>query len=150
MFFFIFYTLIVSCLLIGIGDLAVFHKGFLLLSDGNILWRFFWVFIISTNVMITVSILCFMLSTFSKNSVTPIIITISTVFIGSIISFIPLRIFELVNPFLFTGYIDLFLVAFHDPVPWNLVLNSFFICSTWSLIFISISFYHFRSKEILE
>ena len=150
MFFFIFYTLVVSCTLIGIGDLAVFHKGFLLLSDGDILWRFFLVFMISTSVMITVSNLCFMLSTFCKNSVTPIIITISTVFIGSIISFIPLEIFEFVNPFLFTGYIDLFLVAFHDPIPWELVLKSTIVCLTWSVSFIIVSFYHFSNKEILE
>ena len=150
MFFFIFYTLVVSCILIGIGDLAVFHKGFLLLSDGDILWRFFLVFMISTSVMITVSNLCFMLSTFCKNSVTPIIITISTVFIGSIISFIPLEIFEFINPFLFTGYIDLFLVAFHDPVPWELVLKSIIVCLIWSVSFIIVSFYHFSNKEILE
>ena len=111
MFFFVFYTLLISSLFLGVGDLAVFHLGLLFLSDGDIIWRFFLAFIISTMVMITISNLCFMLSTFFKNSVTPIIITISTVFIGSAISFIPLQIFEIINPYLFTGYIDLFLAS---------------------------------------
>ena len=150
MFFFVFYTLGISCIFLGIGDLAVFHKGLLFLSDGDILWRFFLAYLISCGVMLAISSLCFMISTFSRNSVTPIIITISAVFIGSAISFIPLEIFELVNPYLFTGYIDLFLAAFHDPVPWGLIKNATVICGLWSSIFIAISFYNFSNKEILS
>ena len=150
MFFFVFYTLGISCIFLGIGDLAVFHKGLLFLSDGDILWRFFLAYLISCGVMLAISSLCFMISTFSRNSVTPIIITISAVFIGSAISFIPLEIFELVNPYLFTGYIDLFLAAFHDPVPWGLIKNATVICGLWSLGFIVISFYNFSNKEILS
>ena len=149
MFFFVFYTLGISCIFLGIGDLAVFHKGLLFLSDGDILWRFFLAYLISCGVMLAISSLCFMISTFSRNSVTPIIITISAVFIGSAISFIPLEIFELVNPYLFTGYIDLFLAAFHDPVPWGLIKNATVICGLWSSVFIGISFYNFSNKEIL-
>ena len=150
MFFFVFYTLGISCIFLGIGDLAVFHKGLLFLSDGDILWRFFLAYLISCGVMLAISSLCFMISTFSRNSVTPIIITISAVFIGSSISFIPLEIFELVNPYLFTGYIDLFLAAFHDPVPWGLIKNATVICGLWSSVFIGISFYNFSNKEILS
>jgi len=150
MFFFIFYTLFISTVFLGTGDLAVFHMGLLFLSEEDILWRFFLAFNISTLVMITVSNLCFMLSTFFKNSVTPIIITISVVFIGTAISFIPLKIFELVNPYLFTGYIDLFLTAFYDPVPWSLIRNAFIVCFLWSTVFIGFSFNHFSKKEILE
>ena len=149
-FFFVFYTLGISCIFLGIGDLAVFHKGLLFLSDGDILWRFFLAYLISCGVMLAISSLCFMISTFSRNSVTPIIITISAVFIGSAISFIPLEIFELVNPYLFTGYIDLFLAAFHDPVPWGLIKNATVICGLWSSVFIAISFYNFSNKEILS
>ncbi|MBJ13164.1 MAG: hypothetical protein CMG62_08865 [Candidatus Marinimicrobia bacterium] len=149
MLFFVFYTLLVGIVFLGKGDLAVFHLGLLFLAEGDIFWRFFLAYNISTLVMVTVSNLCFMLSTCLKNSVTPIIITISTVFIGTAISFIPLKIFETVNPYLFTGYIDLFLAAFYDPVPWNIILKSIFVCSFWSLIFISFSFYHFSKKEIL-
>tara|TARA_B100001123_G_C15329936_1_gene1030872 strand:+ start:2782 stop:3621 length:840 start_codon:yes stop_codon:yes gene_type:complete len=148
MLFFVFYTLIVSCILLGTGDLAVYHMGLLFLGQEDILWRFSLAFFISSFVMVTISILCFMLSTFCKNSVTPIIIAISTVFIGTAISFIPLKIFEIINPFLFTGYIDLFLTSFYDPVPWNLILNGFLICFMWSILFISLSFNHFADKEI--
>ena len=65
MFFFVFYTLGISCIFLGIGDLAVFHKGLLFLSDGDILWRFFLAYLISCGVMLAISSLCFMISTFS-------------------------------------------------------------------------------------
>jgi len=94
--------------------------------------------------------LCFMISTFSKNSVTPIIVTISIVFIGTAVAFIPIELFELLNPYLFTGYIDLFLTAFYDPVPWHLIRNAILVCFSWSVVFIGISFNHFSKKEILE
>ena len=150
MFFFVFYTLLISYLFLGSGDLAVFHKGLLFLSEDDIIWRFFLAYIVSTTVMLTTSFLCLMLSTMSKNSVTPIIITISVVFIGSIISFIPLQMFENINPYLFTGYLDLFLSSFHDPVPWNTIFISFGVCTFWSLFFLIIAFIIFNRKEILS
>ena len=150
MFFFFTYTLLVSFLWLGGGDLAVFHNGLLLLAEDDVLWRFALAFILSNFVMLSVSCLCFLISTVSRNSVTPIIITISIVFIGTAVAFIPIPIFEKVNPFLFTGYIDIFLTAFHDPLPLNKYYNLFFITSLWSLLFIIISFKSFKNKDILH
>ena len=150
MFFFFTYTLLVSFLWLGGGDLAVFHNGLLLLAEDDVIWRFALAFILSNLVMLSVSCLCFLISTVSRNSVTPIIITISIVFIGTAVAFIPIPIFEKVNPFLFTGYIDIFLTAFHDPLPLNKYYNLFFITSFWSLLFIIISFKSFKNKDILH
>ena len=150
MFFFFSYTLLVSCLWLGIGDLAVFHNGLLLLAQDDILWRFFLAFILSTFVMISVSCLCFLISTISRNSVTPIILTISIVFIGTAITFIPIPIFEKINPYLFTGYIDTFLSAFHDPLPTSKFFNLFIVNLLWSISFIFLSFQIFKSKDILN
>ena len=150
MFFFFFYSLFISYLLLGSGELIVFHKGILLLSEDDIIWRFFLSFIFSNLVMITVSSLCLAFSSFSKNSVTPIISTISIVFIGTAISFIPIDIFEMVDPYLFTGYIDIFLLAFHDPIPYKTFLNCFIVTSLWSLIFIVFAYYNFSKRDILE
>ena len=150
MFFFFVYTLFISYLWLGGGDLAVFHNGLLILSEDDVLWRFSLAFILSNLVMLTVSCLCFLISTISRNSVTPIIITISIVFIGTAVAFIPIPFFEKVNPFLFTGYIDIFLTAFHDPLPLNRYSNLFLVTSLWSLLFIIISFKSFKNKDILH
>ena len=90
------------------------------------------------------------ISTFSNNSVTPIIITISVVFVGTAISLIPIDLFQLINPYLFTGYVNIFLTAFYDPIPWAKILKMFYICGIWSLIFILLSFYKFETLDITE
>ena len=148
--YFFFYSLFVSYLILGGGELIVFHKGILLLSDEDIIWRFWLSFAFSNLVMISVSSLCLLFSSFSKNSVTPIISTISIVFIGTAISFIPIDIFELIDPYLFTGYIDIFLLAFYDPVPYDIFIDCFVVCFLWSALFISIAYYNFTYRDILE
>ena len=150
MFFFFFYSLLISYMILGNGELIVFHKGILLLGEDDILWRFFLSFVFSNFVMIVVSSVCLMFSSFSKNSVTPIISTISIVFIGTAISFIPIDIFEMVDPYLFTGYIYIFLLAFYDPIPFDIFLNCFLVCFIWTLLFISIAYYNFTHRDILE
>ena len=132
MLYFIFYTLFISRIILGNGDLVVFHEGLLVLDPSDVMWRFALCFWLSNILMLTVSSLCFMLSTFSRNSVTPIIVTISIVFIGTAIAFIPIELFEKINPYLFTGYIDLFLTAFHDPLPTNLFINEYLVCGICS------------------
>ena len=150
MLYFVFYTLFISRIILGNGDLVVFHEGLLVLDPSDVMWRFALCFWLSNILMLTVSSLCFMLSTFSRNSVTPIIVTISIVFIGTAIAFIPIELFEKINPYLFTGYIDLFLTAFHDPLPTNLFINEYIVCGVWSTLFISISFYYFNKCDILD
>ena len=150
MLYFVLYTLFISRLIIGNGDLVVFHNGLLVLDSMDVGWRFMLSFWLSNILMLTVTCLCFMISTFSKNSVTPIIVTISIVFIGTAVAFIPIEIFEKLNPYLFTGYIDLFLTAFHDPLPYHLFLQEAIVCSLWSIIFIITSFYHFNRCDILD
>ena len=150
MFYFVMYTLLVSRLIIGNGDLVVFHEGLLVLDAYDTVWRFFLSFWLSNILMLTVTCLCFMISTLSKNSVTPIIVTISIVFVGTAVAFIPIEFFELLNPYLFTGYIDLFLTAFHDPLPKHLFIQEAIVCGIWSTVFIVTSFYYFNRCDVLD
>ena len=150
MFYFVMYTLLVSRLIIGNGDLVVFHEGLLVLDAYDTVWRFFLSFWLSNILMLTVTCLCFMISTLSKNSVTPIIVTISIVFVGTAVAFIPIEFFELLNPYLFTGYIDLFLTAFHDPLPKHLFIQEAIVCGIWSTVFVVTSFYYFNRCDILD
>ncbi len=150
MFFFFFYSLLVANLMLGSGELIVFHKGVLLLSSDDIVWRFFIGYVFSNLVMLTIAYLCLMFSSFSKNSVTPIISTISIVFIGTAISFIPIDIFELIDPYLFTGYIDIFLLGFYYPVPQEVFIQCLIVCSAWTFLFISIGYFNFSKRDIVE
>ena len=148
--FFISYALLISTIWLGTGELAVFHMGLLFLAENDALIRFFIAFLTSTVVMLTVSSLCFFISTISKNSVTPIIITISTVFVGTAISIIPIEFFERINPYLFTGYINSYLSAFHDPIPIDAILRLIIVCFIWTIIFLGLAFNHFIKKDITD
>ena len=152
MLYFFFYTLFVSYLVLGDGLLIVFHEGLLALDSINdgVLWRFFLGFIFSNIIMITVSMLCLMFSSFSKNSVTPIISTVSTVFIGTAILFIPIDFFKMINPYIFTGYMDIFIKSFYKPIPYDLFKDCFFVCMVWSMLFIAIAYYNFIKRDILD
>ena len=152
MVYFFTYTILVSYLILDKGMLIVFHDGIVGLDpvNDNVLYRFFLGFMLSNFIMITVSFLCLMFSSFSKNSVTPIISTISIVFIGAAILFIPIDIFEAINPYIFTGYMNIFLKAFYEPIPYELFYDCLYVCSTWSLLFLSIAYYNFIRRDILE
>tara|TARA_Y100000996_G_C22547897_1_gene652560 strand:- start:458 stop:1294 length:837 start_codon:yes stop_codon:yes gene_type:complete len=150
MFYFFFYSLFISYLVLGGGELIVFHKGILLLAEDDILWRFGLSFLFSNFVMLTVASLCLFFSSFSKNSVTPIISTISIVFIGTAISFIPIDLFEIMDPYLFTGYIDIFLLSFYDPIPYDIFRNCILVCFLWSTLFISLGYLKFLYADIVE
>ena len=148
--FFFLYSLSLSVLLLGSGELAVFHKGILFLSSEEVIPRFALAFFISNLVMLTISLCCLLVSTLSKNSITPIIITISIVFIGTAITYIPIELFKKINPYLFTGYINSFLKAFYDPIPWSHFRSLITTCTVWSLIFISMSLFSFNKKDIID
>ena len=148
--FFIGYSLLISVVWLGTGELAVFHMGLLFLSEDDALIRFLIAFLTSTVVMLTISSLCFYISTISKNSVTPIIITISTVFVGTAISIIPIEFFKIINPYLFTCYINSYLSAFHDPIPYGAILKLILICFLWTGIFLALAFNHFIKKDITD
>ena len=148
--FFFLYSLIISRLWLGTGELAVFHKGILLLSGDEVIQRFALAFLISNYVMLTISLLCLFISAISKNSVTPIIITISIVFVGTAITYIPIELFKLINPYLFTGYINSFLRAFHDPIPWTHMASLLITCTAWSTLFIFLTLFFFNKKDITD
>jgi hypothetical protein len=91
-----------------------------------------------------------LISAISKNSVTPIIITISIVFVGTAITYIPIELFKLINPYLFTGYINSFLRAFHDPIPWSHMASLLITCTAWSTLFIFLALFFFNKKDITD
>jgi hypothetical protein len=70
--------------------------------------------------------------------------------VGTAISLIPIDLFQLINPYLFTGYINIFLTAFYDPVPWSKILYMVIICGLWTITFILLSFYKFENRDITE
>ena len=60
------------------------------------------------------------------------------------------ELFKIINPYLFTGYINSYLSAFHDPIPYGAILRLILICFLWTGIFLALAFNHFIKKDITD
>jgi ABC-2 type transport system permease protein len=96
-------------LIVGGGDLFVFDKGILILSQGDALQRFLLAYLIATWVQMTVAALAFMFSTWTNNSVGPIIGTYAVIVVSMILTVIKIPALEVIHPYLFVSYFDVFL-----------------------------------------
>jgi len=147
--FFALMSLGLGSLWLGVGDLFVLHEGLLILPP-EIAWvRFLFSFILASGVMLVVASLCFMFSSMVNNGIGPIIGAMSFIIIGLAIATIPLDIFEMIKPYLFTTYFDIWNKVFLEPIPWIEIRHDSIILFIYMISFISVSFIVFNRKDIL-
>ena len=84
-----------------------------------------------------------------NNGIGPIIGAMSFIIIGLAIATIPLDIFELVKPYLFTTYFDIWNKVFLEPIPWTEIRHDSMVLFIYMISFISVSFIVFNRKDIL-
>jgi ABC-2 type transport system permease protein len=147
--FFAIMSLGLGSLWLGVGDLIVMHKGILILPPETAWFRFALSFILASGVMLVVASLCFMFSSMVNNGIGPIIGAMSLIIIGLAIATIPLDIFELIRPYIFTSYFDIWNKVFFEPIPWNEIWHDSLILGVYMTLFIGVSFIVFSRKEIL-
>ena len=100
--------------------------------------------------MWTVASLSFFLSTLAENSLGPVIGTMAIVIAFLIISKTPFRLFKKISPFLFTTYVDGWIKAFQEPIPWNEIIASSLVLTIYLLGFFLLSLLVFNKKDILS
>jgi ABC-type transport system involved in multi-copper enzyme maturation permease subunit len=105
---------------------------------------------LATWAMWTVASLAFFLSTLAENSLGPVIGTMAIVIACLIISKTPFQFFKEIRPFLFTTYVDGWLKAFQEPIPWNEIITSSFVLAIYLLGFFLLSLVVFNRKDILS
>ncbi len=146
--FFALMSLGLGTIWLGTGDLVVFDDGILILS-AELAWpRFTLAFILATVALCTVASLCFMFSAMVNNGIGPVIGSMAIVIIGLAIATIPLDLFENLSPYLFTDYIDIWNLAFRDPIPWDKIGKSLLILGLYATAFSVIGFAVFLRKDI--
>lgn len=101
--------------LLGTGQLLVAGQGLLVLPANDIAWRFIVAYILAFWSMMTIASLAFFFSSFVENAIGPIIATMGTLIVMTIIVFIPLEFFEPIRPYLFAQYMNLWQNAFAHP-----------------------------------
>jgi len=135
-------------LIVGGGDLFVFDKGILILSQSEALYRFLIAYLLAVWVQMTVASLCFLFSSLTSNSVGPIIGTYATLVVMFILSVLKIDALKVIHPYLFTSYFDVFFAPFSDPIPWREITGDVGKLGIFIFVFYLASAISFIRKEI--
>ncbi|HEX6333718.1 MAG TPA: ABC transporter permease [Flavisolibacter sp.] len=140
-----------SILIFGTGDLMVLKSDSVNIIDNNdVLWRYFAAFGFAALSMTTVAALAFLLSVFAENSIGPIISAMSIIIVFTILTSMDIPFFVALKPYLFTNHMLNWKGFFDRPVDLGEVLKSALILVFHIILFVSLSIYIFRKKDILS
>ena len=159
-----FLALFGSILLFGKGDLVVFKEmDWHQMNDYDVLWRFFAAFIFAALALTTIAAMAMMFSVFSENSLGPIVATVCVVIVFTIIQQLKVPMFEqTINPWSFTthmlGWKGFFYVeksadgttidgSIENPTA---LVRSAMILIGYIVLFLSVTIWYFRKKDILS
>ncbi|MCF7885260.1 MAG: ABC transporter permease [Candidatus Marinimicrobia bacterium] len=142
------FSIVIGKIILGGGDLMVFNKGILILSEKEAIHRFFIAYLLAIWVQIVVASLAFFFSTLAKGSVAPIIGTYAVVLSSIIISILKIDALDVIKPFLFTTYFDIFFTPFRESIPYKEIISECFRLGIFSLAFFIMSYINFVRKDI--
>lgn len=157
-------SLVVSILIFGTNDLFVFKATSLYqMEAGDVWWRFFMGFVFATLALTVVIALSLMLSTFSENSIGPIVATVCIVIVFTIVQQLEVPVFrETVTPWLFTthmlgwkGFFYINATAEGKSIwgsienPGSIVKSAVILCG-YIVLFLGLAIRHLNKKDILS
>jgi ABC-2 type transport system permease protein len=170
----VFYTLIlliwvaVLALFVSIGLFGVNWLGvprelqFNVMESDDILWRYALAFCFAAIGLICVAALAFMLSTFSDNSIGPIVATVCVIIVFTILTQLQIPFYdETIKPYLFTthmlGWKGFFYVKGVDGVTEkgsieniSSIIKSAAVLIVYTVVFLGIASWYFKRKNILS
>jgi len=145
-----FMALIVSKWIFGTGDLMALNSESLTIIRGDdINWRWGWAFLIAFLSLGVVASLAQMLSCFIDNSITPIVSVMAIIIVFTIIGMFDLPSFDELKPFLFTTHMISWKSLFEDPIPLSDIYFSSIVLLIHIVLFLSVSIFYFKRKDIL-
>lgn len=158
-----FLALVVSTWIFGTDDLFLMKSNYVvLISEGDVLWRYIGAFVFAAFSLLTVTSLGFLLSSLSNNSIGPIVGTMSVIVFLTILSTLNLPLFSIIKPFLFTTHMnnwkeffDLQLNAESEAIKGSIlhidkIKNSMLILIVHIILFIGTSLLIVKRKDILS
>ena len=155
------YTLLLILLMVvlslGIGSL-IFESGDLMVvtnkvnffESDDLIWRFAAAFAYGLLAMTTVASLSFLLSAFADNSVGPIVGTIAIIIGITIISTVGAPFLGDVNKYLFTTHLPSWQLFFQTELESGTIWHAIWIQLAYITIFLGVTVYYFRGKDILS
>lgn len=146
-----FLSLGVGHILFGPGDLIVLKSEELTIIQGSdTLWRFVASLGIAFLSLVVVATFSMLLSCFADNSIGPIISTMAVIILFTIIGSMDLPLFDRIKPFLFTTHMVIWRNMFDQPLPMEMIMNSLLVLILHVILFLSLTWYFFKRKDILS
>jgi len=139
-----------SVLLLGTGDLLVFHNGILVLPADDLFWRFALAYGLAIWSMMTVASIAFFASSFVENAIGPIVATMGLIIVFTILTFLPIEALDPARDYMFTYHMAVWQKAFEDPVPWSEIVRSLINLSLYTGGAFAGAWLVFLRKDILS
>jgi ABC-2 type transport system permease protein len=134
----------------GSGDLVAFDRDMVTILPESQLWfRFILAYALAIISMWTVASLAFFISSLVENAIGPIITTMTVIIIFLIISNLPIEAVEPYKPWLFTSYMNVWQLAFKDPIDWTEIVRSCGALCAYSAGLWGATVLIFRKKDIV-
>ena len=144
-----FLSLFVAKWMFGTGDLIVLNsEDLLVLPESELAWRFGLSLMIAFLALWTVATLSMAFSAFAKNSVGPIVSTMSVIILFTIIGTLDVSVFDSIKPFMFTTHMAAWRSVFEDPFPTSTIVESVVVLMLHILVLLGITLYRFNKKDI--
>lgn len=143
-------SLVLGVLIMGTGDLIVIRNTIYVFSENDVLWRLTCAFGFGLVAMWCVAALSYMFSSFTTNSIGPIIMTMTVIISFIVISAIDLSVFNAIKPFLFTTYMGSWKLFFEEPLAWDEIRTSVAVLVFHVILFLSVTLIGFNKKDILS
>lgn len=144
-----FLSLFVAKWMFGTGDLIVLNSnGLLILAEYDLGWRFVFSLLVAFLALWTVATLALAFSAFAKNSVGPIVSTMSVIILFTIIGTLDVSVFDSIKPFMFTTHMAAWRSIFEDPFPLREIIESVVILGVHIVGLLTITIVRFNKKDI--
>jgi len=116
----------------------------------DVAWRFFYAFGMGIISMLVVSSLSIMISSFTSNSIGPIVGTIAILIVLNIISTVAANVMQPVLPYIFTTHFIKWQYFFETEIQWGSVYMGLFVQIGYIILFTTIGLINFKRKDILS
>ena len=139
-----------ALILLGRGDLILIGQKIIIIPEAEVAWRTIVAYLLATVMMITIASISFFFSSFVENAIGPIVATMGLLIVCTVITVMPVEMFEIPKKFLFTRYLDMWQKIFLDPIPWNEIKIGMLYMSTWTGAAVLGAWSVFVRKDILS
>jgi ABC-2 type transport system permease protein len=136
--------------LFGTGDLVFPGQMFTVIPEPDVLWRLALAAGLAVWTMWCVSSLAFLLSSLVENAIGPIIGTMAVIIVFLLISTLPIELFTMIKPYLFTTYMNVWQKVMEQDIAWPEVVRHMSYLGAYSVGFFMVTWYIFVKKDIVS